>query len=383
MNWERNHVVEMSGTLDQARRTLRKHEVVFQSVVHAIRSGALAPGARLPNETELAEQYGVSRTCVRRGLLRLQKEGLVETRQGSGSYVRRSGRFLMAEARNVTLGVRYLYESTESRALHANGPFRSFLQEGLEYAAGYHGLHLVEDLGGWGSFSPVTVRSSDSLVGLITVAFVKDDPADLMADLPRAVPRLLVNRASKDPAIPFLSVDRELGIYEATSFLLTLGHRRIGIDLLENDSPPALERQRGYRRAFQAAGLPVDETMIFQGVGGLPYVEWPNRLRELLRRDRRPTALILHHANRVVHIMDVLQSASIRVPHDLSLIIIDDDPVLSRMTPRLSAISVPYVEMGRRAVTMILEEMRNAREVPHVLLEPQLIMRESVAPPNT
>src|SRR5688500_11459188 len=52
-----------------------------------ILSGELAPGAKLPSEAELVEEYAVSRTVVREAVSRLQAEGLVETFQGRGSFV--------------------------------------------------------------------------------------------------------------------------------------------------------------------------------------------------------------------------------------------------------------------------------------------------------
>src|SRR3954464_8256622 len=51
--------------------------------------GQLAPGALLPPERVLAETHGVNRTSVRQALSRLERSGLIETRQGSGSRVRR------------------------------------------------------------------------------------------------------------------------------------------------------------------------------------------------------------------------------------------------------------------------------------------------------
>lgn len=54
-----------------------------------IRSGALPPGARLPTEHALAQHFGVSRTVIREAIAGLKAEGMVETRQGSGAYVRR------------------------------------------------------------------------------------------------------------------------------------------------------------------------------------------------------------------------------------------------------------------------------------------------------
>lgn len=50
-------------------------------------SGELAPGAKLPSESELTQQHGVSRTVVREAVSRLSAEGLVETFRGKGSFV--------------------------------------------------------------------------------------------------------------------------------------------------------------------------------------------------------------------------------------------------------------------------------------------------------
>lgn len=52
-----------------------------------ILAGDLPPGHKLPSETELIDEYGVSRTVVREAVTRLRAEGLVETFQGRGSFV--------------------------------------------------------------------------------------------------------------------------------------------------------------------------------------------------------------------------------------------------------------------------------------------------------
>ena len=54
-----------------------------------IRSGTLPEGARLPTENALAQHFGVSRTVIREAIAALKAEGLVETRQGSGAFLRR------------------------------------------------------------------------------------------------------------------------------------------------------------------------------------------------------------------------------------------------------------------------------------------------------
>jgi GntR family transcriptional repressor for pyruvate dehydrogenase complex len=52
-----------------------------------ILSGEIAPGEKLPTESSLAAEFGVSRTVVREAVSRLQAAGLVETFQGRGSFV--------------------------------------------------------------------------------------------------------------------------------------------------------------------------------------------------------------------------------------------------------------------------------------------------------
>lgn len=53
-----------------------------------IRAGRLAAGDKLPTEASLVQQFGVSRTVVREAVSRLKSRGLVDSRQGSGMYVR-------------------------------------------------------------------------------------------------------------------------------------------------------------------------------------------------------------------------------------------------------------------------------------------------------
>jgi GntR family transcriptional repressor for pyruvate dehydrogenase complex len=60
---------------------------VVDLVLELIQDGRLKPGDRLPPERELAEQIGVSRASLRSGLRSLQAMGVMNARQGSGTYI--------------------------------------------------------------------------------------------------------------------------------------------------------------------------------------------------------------------------------------------------------------------------------------------------------
>ena len=60
---------------------------VYREIRELLRSGDILPGEKIPNERKLAEMKGASRTQVRDALLMLQKDGLVQRKIGSGTYL--------------------------------------------------------------------------------------------------------------------------------------------------------------------------------------------------------------------------------------------------------------------------------------------------------
>jgi GntR family transcriptional repressor for pyruvate dehydrogenase complex len=61
--------------------------LVYRSLLRGIKDGLMVPGAKLPNERELAQQFGTSRTAVRSALAMMERQGLVHRRVGSGTFL--------------------------------------------------------------------------------------------------------------------------------------------------------------------------------------------------------------------------------------------------------------------------------------------------------
>jgi GntR family transcriptional repressor for pyruvate dehydrogenase complex len=76
---------------------------VAAHMIERVLDGTLQPGTRLPPERALAEQYGVSRTVIREAVRILVSRGLLETRAGSGTYVRDPGPTSVAESMSLLL----------------------------------------------------------------------------------------------------------------------------------------------------------------------------------------------------------------------------------------------------------------------------------------
>jgi GntR family transcriptional repressor for pyruvate dehydrogenase complex len=73
--------------LTEAPRSMLLADVVYDSIRRAIANGHYAEDERLPGENALAAQFDVSRPVIRAALKRLRDEGMVTSRQGSGSYI--------------------------------------------------------------------------------------------------------------------------------------------------------------------------------------------------------------------------------------------------------------------------------------------------------
>lgn len=75
-------------------------------------------------------------------------------------------------------------------------------------------------------------------------------------------PYMVMGRLDSMPEISSATVDYDEGAYLSTKFLLDRGHTRIGILLGLDGFQPGVERRRGYARALEEAGIPLDESLV-------------------------------------------------------------------------------------------------------------------------
>lgn len=77
----------MALLVSTRRRPRTLTQELVSSMSEQIRSGAIRPGNKLPTESEIVQEHGVSRTVVREAISQLQAARLVETRHGIGTFV--------------------------------------------------------------------------------------------------------------------------------------------------------------------------------------------------------------------------------------------------------------------------------------------------------
>lgn len=169
---------------------------------------------------------------------------------------------------------------------------------------------------------------------------------------------------------------------QAVDHLIFLGHRRIGmiatIDPEEPDWPGTRRRRDAYRDALREAGIPHDESLEVT-------VEWggwhgAEAMERLLSLRQPPTAVYAWADEYALGAIRTLRRAGLDVPHDLSVIGIDDHP-LAELTD-LSTVRQPVREQGVLAGQMLLGLLRGDDDVDRAVIVPtQLVLRGSTAPP--
>ena len=202
------------------------------------------------------------------------------------------------------------------------------------------------------------------------------------------VPTVLLNTLSTDDTVAPAVVPDEIEAGRAAArLLLDAGHREIhliGAGPEPGDSPPGTvagaERLAGIREVLAAAGLEPASGHLC--ADWLPPYGW-SAARDLLEKHPRPGSIICFNDRLAFGTYQALQEAGLAIPDDVSVVSFDDYPMAAWLRPGLSSFAIPHEQLGRRAVELLIEVVRNGVGVdrgPVYRYPLPLHSRESVAP---
>jgi LacI family transcriptional regulator, galactose operon repressor len=193
-------------------------------------------------------------------------------------------------------------------------------------------------------------------------------------------PLVLVGRPlpTRHAAAVTVPLDHEVSAREATEHLISLGHRRIAHITGTPGRTIALEREKGYRDALAAAGIPVDERLVVSGDFGRE--SGLVAARALLDTRVDFTAVFTGNDLMAAGALAIFRAAGVAVPDDVSVASVDDIPLSSDLAPGLTTVRLPLTEAGHRAVSLAMSPEPLVRPAP---LGHELIVRASTAPPRS
>ena len=172
----------------------------------------------------------------------------------------------------------------------------------------------------------------------------------------RGVPVVMLNRVARQSASS-VACDNAEGAGRMADFLLAEGHRRFAFVAADTVSSTALERERGFTRAIEAAGATVTRYSggLSSWMGGFIAGE---RIAAL-PPGQRPEAVFAVSDIMALGTMDALRQAGLRVPDDISVAGFDDITEAARPTYALTTMSQPLVLMVQRGLDLLLARMQD------------------------
>jgi LacI family transcriptional regulator len=207
--------------------------------------------------------------------------------------------------------------------------------------------------------------------GLVILTGLLD--AAEIAQFARYIPIVVVGRKIDAPNMLSTSVNQEQAGYLATQHLLGLGHRRIAHIAGPVDNQDAHNRQLGYQRALQEAGMAFRPELLAQGdfleEGGVVAM---NQLLD----HQQFTAVFAANDQTAFGARVAMHRRGVRVPDDMSLIGIDDLPASAYCIPPMTTVHQPIYEMGLSAAQGLLKLLgRQIDSTP--IPELAVVVRES------
>jgi len=231
-----------------------------------------------------------------------------------------------------------------------------------------------------GRESAYVAKVTRNLVDGLLLVLPRNSEAYLDALRHRHFPHVLVDHQGLGFDVPSVSATNRQGGYDGTSYLIKLGHRRIGFITGDMELGCARDRLAGYREAMSDAGIPVDPTLIREGNFLQP--RGFTCANELLELAERPTAIFASNDVSAFGAMEAVRNHGLRIPDDISILGFDDISQAAQVHPSLTTVRQPLAEMGRAAARLLLSCIKQPdAAVQQIILPTELIVRQSCQPP--
>lgn len=348
-----------------------KYVQIASSLRSKILDGAYQSTRRLPTEMEFAKTYSVNRQTVRRALSLLTDEGLIERRQGSGSYVKD-----IKPACNSTVAIiatyinDYIFPSIlqDAQNVFANKGFSTML-----YCT-HNKVDSERDI-----LKNIIANPVCGLIVEGTKSALPNPNTDLYKKLSQmGIPVIFLHgsySALRD--VVCVSDDNFHGGYFLTNYLLKKGHKKIAA-IFKNDDIQGHDRYLGFLSAFRDAGLPLPDSKIMWYTTEEKIQILSNSDLFLLQRFTAQikdsvTAIVCYNDEIAFPLINVLLSEGIRIPQDMAVVSFDNSSYSDLCSVPITSLAHGTKHIGRIAAEKLLAILNGGEAksefVPWVLVE--------------
>lgn len=220
---------------------------------------------------------------------------------------------------------------------------------------------------------------ADRRVDAIVAATAGVD-AEFLHRLGAELPTILVDRVAEGWTGDLITDDNHAGMTAIVDHLVALGHRHIGL----LDGEPTLSTGRERLEAVRQALRRHDLELTSAGAGAFTLESGYRSAHEMLTSADPPTAICAASDLQALGALRAARDLGASVPADVSVSGYDDIPYATYVTPSLTTVRQPVTAIAAEIVALLLRRLdRPDAPAQHVELTPELVIRDSTAPPQS
>jgi DNA-binding LacI/PurR family transcriptional regulator len=217
---------------------------------------------------------------------------------------------------------------------------------------------------------------------LISTAFNNDKKTDKLPEhlYQGAIPIVALDREIEGMELPVVKANHFTAAYQAVDHLIKLGHQRIGV--IASGISITKQRIDGYKQALQDNGIPFDDSLIVDNVGGstASINEGFHAARELMKEAaNRPSAVIALSNLSTMGALLAFEELGLNIPEDVAVIGWDDFVLAPILKTPLTVVNQPVYEIGSLATEKLYQIINQDYDAQNrvTMLDTNLIIRKS------
>lgn len=264
-------------------------------------------------------------------------------------------------------------------------PVFAISTKGIQEAAGKRGYSILlanTDYSYDAELKLVTLFQEKRVDGIIfTGAPGNEKSVELMNRL--NIPYLITWESVEDKNASFVTFDNVKSGRQATDYLISLDHKRIGMVAGRfSETGRAYKRWLGYKQSLENHGISYDEKLVIQKEYSVAAGR--EAMGRLLRMSDPPTAAFCGNDILAFGAMAAVKDAGYKVGTDVSIVGFDDLEVSEVTDPPLTTVRIPGHKMGTLAAQVLIDWIEGDKEEDQqYILETNLIIRESTGNPHS
>lgn len=356
------------------------YKAVKEDILRKITSASMSAHEKLPSESAIAKEYGVSKMVGKMALNALEEEGYIYRKPRSGSY--KSERDPLSEKLDggFAHGARKRFVGV---IMPQFDPYCTEIVAGLEryfLLAGYNiVLRLSRASSQLEEDALIELSALDCVAGIILFPTSRRFCGDQLLRMQlNRYPIVLIDTFFRELSLDSVSHDHYKGAFDMTNYLIDMGHENICfLTSAPSEAYSRQERVRGFQDAILSRDMKYDKRMVYE----LEVEETAEQYRNFVDRIAGDNTTCVFCGNDYIakELLNQALSRGIRVPENLSIAGYTDNAFLSFMSIGLTTVRQPVNRFCKEAAALLMRRIEDPlKAIESNKIETEIVLRESV-----